>query len=177
MPLVTEEQKEKQESTFLKYEADNVLEILSNLYKIDAHYIKSSNKFVACLGKECGFCKAGNPKHLEFNYWVKLNGTEGIMNIKPSVFYSINEIERASKKDKRSISWLVLKSGSGLNTEYTVSKNENLDKTLSEEQLEVNNKKLSKVMLQKEDQLNKSYREMVIQIDPNDIPDPEEENA
>lgn len=160
MPLVTEEQKEKREGNFLKYEAENLLEIRSNLFKVEGHYLKADNKFVACHKENCYFCEVGVQKNIEYNYFVNLNGNTGVMNIKPSVFFNINAIEKASKKDKRDISWLVIKTGSGLDTEYTVSKNENLEKKLTEKEIEENNKKLADLMKVKENQLEVAYKEL-----------------
>ena len=173
MPLVTDEQKEKRESTFLKYETDNILEIKSNLYRVESHYIKAQNKFVACHKEECSFCKANINKQIEYNYFVNLNGNTGIMNIKPSVFFNINAIERASKKDKRDISWLVIKTGSGLDTEYTVSKNENIENKMTEEELKSNNEKLDNLMKQKEIQLEANYEELLEEVNPEEV-NPEE---
>ena len=92
---------------------------------------------------------------------VNLNGKEGLLNIKPSVFYAINAIEKASKKDKRDVSWLVIKSGSGLETTYTVSKNENLDTKMTEKELEENNSKLEQLMKAQENTLEQQYKELV----------------
>src|SRR3990167_3723196 len=126
MPLVQDEQKEKKESLFLKYEAENILLLKSHLYKINSHYLKDHKSYVICKEKDCGFCDLGHTKRTEYNYYVSLNGQMGILNIKPSVFFAIQAISKASKKETRQISWLVLKSGQGLETEYTVSKDNNL---------------------------------------------------
>lgn len=173
MPLITDEQKEKREGNFLKYEAENLLEIKSNLFKVEGHYLKSDNKFVACHKESCYFCEVGVQKNVEYNYFVNLNGNTGVMNIKPSVFFNINAIEKASKKEKRDISWLVIKTGSGLDTEYTVSKNENLEKKMTEKELEDNNKKLNDLMKTKELQLEQNYKELS-GLPPEDIPLPTE---
>lgn len=162
MPLVTNEQNEKKESTFLKYEPENSLIIRSNLYKVSSHYLKQQNKFVACHKENCMYCESGIQKKVEYNYWVNLNGQEGVVDIKPSVFFAICAIEKASKKDKRNISWLVIKTGSGLETEYTVSKDDNLapeDVKKSEAELESFNEKLTKLMSLREENLEKAYRE------------------
>lgn len=174
--LITDEQSVERETQFLEYKEDNILIIKSNLSRIVSHYLKAQNKFVACkLLDDCAFCKNGNTVNLQFNYWVNLNGKEGLLNIKPSVFYAMNAIEKASKKDKRDISWLVIKSGSGMETKYTVSKNENLDEKLSDEELEANNKKLEALMKTQEDKLNAQYKEFAVytneDIDIDDITD------
>jgi len=159
MGFVQNEQDEKREGAYLKYEGENILQIQSNLYKVVSHYLKAKNKFVACsLGMDCFFCNNGTQINLEFNYFVDLNGKKGVMNIKPSVFYAINAIEKASKKTKREMSWLVLKTGEGLSTEYTVSKDENLETPPTEEELEKNNAELEKLMKIKETQLLNDYK-------------------
>lgn len=180
MPLVTEEQQEKKEASFLKYEAENILMILSNLYKIDSHYLKSANKFVSCHKEECFYCTQGIQKKTEYNYVVKLNGQETIMDIKPSVFFNINAIEKMSKKEKRYISWMVIKSGTGLDTEYTVSKDDNLDSEdikKVDADLEKQNDKLAKLMQIREDRLEEEYQanlkeftgKKIESVDPDDI--------
>lgn len=164
MPLVTDEQAEKQEGIFLKYESTNTLIIKSNLFKVAFHYLKAVNKFVACHEKSCVFCDKGEQKRIEHNYFVNLNGQDGVMDIKTSVFFDINEIEKASKKDKRHIKWMILKSGSGLDTNYTTSKDENLTEEeiiIINENLELFNEKLQKLMLSREAQLEKAYEEQV----------------
>lgn len=177
MPLITNEADEKRESSFLKYEEDNVLVLKSNLYRLASHYLKAQNKYVICkLLDNCYFCKKDIPVVLQFNYWVDLNGKEGLLDIKASVFYAINNIERASKKDKRDVSWLVIKSGSGLDTRYTVSKNENLEDKITEEVLEGNNKKLSDVMKTQENTLEVQYKELsnVVEDEADDEVKPED---
>lgn len=175
-----DEQKEKQEGTFLRYDAENTLVFKSNLYKVTSHYIKSLNKFVACHKADCVYCGKNYQKKVEYNYLVVLNGQEGVLDIKPSVFFAINAIEKLSKKDKRQMSWLVLKSGSGLQTEYTASKDETLSDTQSEKDLAECNKKLEGLMsarelkLEEEYEANKSVGSMEIKKS-EEPPIPEEE--
>lgn len=181
MPLVKNEQEEKRESTFLKYEAENTLIIKSNLYKVVSHYIKSLNKFVACHKENCIYCQKGFQKKSEYNYFVKLNNVDGIMDIKPSVFFSINAIEKISKKDKRAMSWLVIKTGSGLDTEYTASKDETLKETQSEKELLDLNAKLEGLMTARELKLEEDYEALKNQVGEvktktEEPPLPEEEN-
>lgn len=160
MPLVTDEQAEKREGLFLKYESTNRLVFKSNLYKVTSHYLKTPNKFVACHGEGCVFCKEGARKKVEYNYLVNLNGQEGVLDVKPSVFFDINQLEKAIGKDKKHIKWMILKSGSGLDTTYTTSKDENLTEeevTQQTEELKANNDKLAKLMSNREEILEKEY--------------------
>src|SRR3982751_6519289 len=125
MPVIKDEQDVKQKSLFLKYEAGdmgNMLIIKSNLYQIDSHFIRTVSRSVACKGDECLYCGAGYPLNSEYNYMVDMNGQAGFLNIKGSVFFAIQKIAKAQKKDPREISWTIIKKGEGLKTEYTTSK-------------------------------------------------------
>ena len=168
MPFIINEQEEKKEAEYLKYENENILILKSNLYKIDFHFLPSKKRSVACRGKECSFCQAGFRKNSEYNYYVNLNGQEGALNIKPSVFFNIQGLSKAMKKDPRQIRWFVLRKGQGLETEYAVSKDENLSeeeyKKITED-LGANNAKLAKLMAGRERQLNENYQEFKDQID------------
>lgn len=156
--------------------------IKSNLYKVTSHYIKALNKFVACHKENCNYCEKGFQKKTEYNYFVKLNGTDGIMDIKPSVFFAINAIEKISKKDKRQMSWLVIKTGSGLDTEYTASKDEALTDKQSEKELSELNSKLESLMTAREFKLEEDYEALKSQVKAaqpakvEEPPVPEEEN-
>lgn len=169
MPLVTDELQEKKDTLFLKYEPENILYLKSQLYKILSHYLKGMNKSVACKGKECVFCKNGYDRRIEYNYYVSLNGQLGMINIKPSVFFQIQAIAKASKKETRQMNWLVIKQGQGLDTEYIASKNENLtdeewEKTKAEVSLYT--EKLSALMQTQEVRLEKNYELLKSQATP-----------
>jgi hypothetical protein len=181
MGIIKNEQDVKQDSLFLKYEvgdSGNELMLISHLYKIDRHFLPTQKKSVLCLGDKCQFCSEGLKKSSEFNYMVLLNGGIGVMDIKASVFYNIQGISKAQKKDPRAISWTVIKTGEGLGTEYTTSKNDNLTSDQFEkvnDDLEANTDKLSKLMIEHEKQLKTNYNELVDvmkdEVDPNDVPD------
>jgi len=164
MPVVKNEQDEKRDSQFLKYNAGdsgNTLMLKSHLYKIDYHFVPSPiQRGVRCKGEGCSYCAKGFQKRTEYNYMVFLNGEVGFIDIKPSVFFAIQGIAKAQKKDVRQMSWTVIKMGSGLDTEYTTSKDDNLDKedfdrVMSE--IDSNTEKLTQVMLKHEEQLDKNY--------------------
>jgi len=164
MGVVKNEQDEKRESQFLKYvvgDDGNTLILRSHLYKISFHFLPEPIKrSVICAGKACSYCEKSIPRRSEYNYMVFLNGDIGFIDIKPSVFFAIQGISKAQKKDPRQISWTVIKTGAGLETEYTTSKDDNLpkadyDRTVAE--LDVNTEKLIKVMLIHEDQLQQNY--------------------
>lgn len=163
MPIVDNEQSVKKESLFLKYElgeGGNELMLKSKLYQIRFHFMNDIKKSVACIGEGCVFCANAYQKRSEYNYWVYLNGQIGMMDIKPSVFFAIQGISKAQKKDPRQISWTVIKTGQGLDTEYTTSKNDNLtpeDFAQVETEVSANTDKLSQMMVKREEQLARNY--------------------
>ena len=162
MPVIIDEQSEKKESLFLKYEPENTLALKSHLYKMFFHYLKKAEKSVACKDRECVFCSSGVNKRTEYNYFVNLNGQDGVLNVKPSVFFAMQAIAKASKKDIKQISWLVIRTGQGLETEYTVSKNDNLTEDEWEkvrEEVEEYTERLSKIIESKEAALARTYEE------------------
>jgi len=137
------------------------------LYKLNFHFINEVKKSVACKGDECHYCQAGEQKRTEYNYWVNLNEQDGLLNVKPSVFFAIQQISRASKKDFRQISWLVIKSGQGLDTEYTVSKDETLTADEYKKikiELDKNTNTLTKLMEVRENKLLESYDEYMGEV-------------
>lgn len=162
MPIVRNEGDVKAKSQFLDYEAGdgNSLILLSHLYTINFHFLESARKYVACREDECTFCQNGYEIGTEYNYMVDLNGQKGFMNIKGSVFFAIQKIVKAQKKDPRQISWTVIKTGEGKGTKYTTSKNDNLakedyDQILSE--IDSNTQKLADVMEKTEENHNQNY--------------------
>lgn len=163
MPIIKDEQKVKRDSQFLKYsvgENGNSLILKSHLYKVDGHFLNSVKRSVICKGDECSYCQKGFQKRSEFNYMVLLNGETGFIDIKPSVFFAIQGISKAQKKDIRQISWTVIKTGEGLKTEYTTSKDDNLDKETFDKamtEIDENTEKLSQVMTKHENQLIENY--------------------
>src|SRR6185312_13579379 len=163
MGIITDEQEIKRPTQFLKYETGdngNQLMVKSKLYKIDSHFLNAVKTSVICRGDDCHYCSAGYQKRAEFNYFVWLNGETGYIDIKPSVFYAIQAIAKAQKRDVREISWTVIKKGEGLNTDYTVSKDDNLaaeDFERVQDELENNTEKLSEIMERREEQLDSNY--------------------
>lgn len=169
MPLVKDEQSVKQDTLFPKYNVGsegNELILKSHLYRIDTHFIPEPfKKSVICMGDSCVVCKRGkNPKRSEYNYFVRLNGEDGFMDVKGSVFFNIKGISKAQKKDPRQISWTVIKTGEGLSTEYTTSKNDNIpqeDYDALQRVIESNTEKLEEMMLKREEKLEAAYNELI----------------
>lgn len=160
---VVNEDEVKRQTQFLRYESGsngNQLMLKSKLYKIDSHFLNSVKASVLCRGDECQYCSAGYQKRTEFNYFVWLNGETGYIDIKPSVFFAIQTIAKAQKRDVREISWTIIKQGEGLKTEYTVSKDDNLapeDFKRVQEELESNTERLEELMERREEQLDQNY--------------------
>lgn len=164
MPLVKNENDVKKQSLFLEYEvgeAGNMLMLKSHLYQIVSHFINGVKRSVICRGDgECAYCQAGYKRRNEYNYMVFLNGQTGFIDIKASVFFAIQGISKAQKKDPRQIAWTVIKTGSGLDTEYTTSKDDNLsaeDYDTLVENLDANTDKLVEAMERREEELEKNH--------------------
>ena len=173
MGLIKDESTVKPQSQFLKYEAGeigNTLILKSHLYELKTHFLKSVSRSVECRAANddgCLYCSANYPVNREFRYLVFLNGQKGFIDIKGSVFFAIQRIAKAQKKDTRSISWTVIKEGDGLQTKYTVSKDDNLSKedwAQLEAELDDNTKKLVMAMEIEEEKLSSNYAEFIDKI-------------
>lgn len=195
MPLQKDEQQVKPRSQFLSFETGdmgNSLILLSHLYQLDTHYLKDKNVFVDCRGGDCMYCAADYTISTEYNYYVDLNGQKGYLNIKSSVFFDVKKIAKAQGKDARQISWTVIKTGSGLDTKYTTTKDDNLTAEDYERVtggLDECDEKLENLMQKHETILSDNYtahlkdikgqtppkravkKEDELEVDPNDVPD------
>jgi hypothetical protein len=164
--FVKDESTIKRENSYLKYEpgeSGNELMIQSNLYRVAFHYLPTERMSVACHPTDCFYCAKGFRKNTEYNYWVYLNGQNGAMNIKANVFFDIQRIATAQKKDARAVSWTVVVSGQGRETKYSTSKNDNLaaeDYKKVTDTLEANNTKLQTLMTTHEATLEKNYSDI-----------------
>jgi hypothetical protein len=183
MGLITDEQTVKSPSEFLKLEAENDVALLSNVYQIKSHWINSQKTSVACLGEKCSLCAGGQKFRMEYYYFGSVNGEKGFVRIPATVFFTMNKVESFLKKkdpkiDKRSYSWLVMKSGEGRDTEYATSKNDLVKIDMKE--IEENNEKLVKVMSGYEKRLKERLEKVLTveessdqhseDVDPSDIP-------
>lgn len=170
MGIVKDEQSVKQKSNFLKYESGddgNLLILKSHLYQVDSHFLESVSRSVICKAGECLYCSAGYQLNSEYNYWVDLNGEIGMLDVKGSVFFSLQKIARVQKKDIREISWTVIKAGVGKQTKYTASKYDSLtpeDYEKIQQELESNTQKLVSLMERREEELNTNYTEYMGEI-------------
>jgi hypothetical protein len=170
MPIVEDDSQVKRQTQFLEYEVGdmgNQLILKSRLYQIPTHYLNSVKRGVLCKGDGCLYCAAHYQKKIEYHYMVFLNGQVGYIDVKASVFFDIQGIAKAQRKDPRQISWTVIKQGSGLDTTYTTSKDDNLsqedfERTASE--LEANTQRLVDVMEAREDDLGAKYVQYLSEI-------------
>lgn len=170
MPVIRDEQNVERTSKFLDYEVGdlgNLLILKSHLYRIDSHFLDSVKRSVECRGDECLYCAAHYPKRSEFNYMVFLNGNTGFIDIRASVFFAMQSVAKAQKKDMRQMSWTVIKKGEGLKTKYTTSKDDNLGKEDYEDLLKVldaNTLELEGVMERHEADLASNYTQYMSEI-------------
>lgn len=170
MPLVKDEQEVKRTTQFLTYETGdqgNTLMLKSHLYQIVFHFMESVKRSVACRKDDCLYCAANYAKRVEYNYMVWLNGEIGFIDIRASVFFAMQGIAKAQKKDMRQLSWTVIKSGEGLLTKYTVSKDDNLateDYNNLLVEIDDNTTKLVEWMERHEEDLEQNYVQYMNQI-------------
>ena len=156
--VTTNEQQVKQDQLFLKIEDGAVVHLRSNLVHIMRHYFPNNQpKFVLCLGKECKICEAGkNQRKHAYFYFGSVNGDEGIIQLPPSCFFDMNEVERLTKTEKRDFEWVIGKSGTGQQTKYATIKGEKIDH-MTDEQVAANNERLVKIISKIEFKMREAY--------------------
>ena len=178
--LITDEQKEKKPSSFLKIEDGSVVRLQSNLVKTKTHFLQGEQTSVACVGKDCFFCQQGIPFRNEYFYLGKINDDEGLVRLPSSVFFALNESERVLKKSKRNFEWIISKTGAGLKTRYTVTRGSDI-KT-DEKKVEKNNKALLDKINAYEKTMRERYEEFYMKgkeaifTQEEDVPFPEDED-
>lgn len=175
MGLVTEEQKEKRPSQFIKLEDKSKVTLFSNLYKIKTHFLQGNNTSVLCAGEGCFYCDQGVKARMEHYYYGLVeNGKEseeGIVRVPASVFFALNDQERVLEIDKRDSVWVISKKGSGLDTEYGVARGKEAGKPPVS--IEEANKKLITVLDNHVKNMKERYLELSKQ---SDFDMPEEED-
>lgn len=169
MPLQKEEQKVRNPSDFIKLEDGDVLVIQSNVFELTSHFLQAEKTGVICGGDGCYFCEQKLSQRREFFYLGKVNDSVGIIRIPATVFYSLNGQERSVQKnpknkgkDKRDYGWIIGKTGSGLDTEYSVTKDEAVERP-SELEMDENNNKLVKACEKYEAGLEQKAVEIITQ--------------
>lgn len=169
MPLNKDEQSIKPPSEIIKLEDGDVLIIQSNVFDLTTHYLQSIKKGVLCGGEKCYFCNQDIRQRKEFFYYGKVNDQVGIIRLPASVFYSLNAQERAlqksgkmQNKEKRDFEWIIGKTGSGMETEYSVTRGDNLER-MDDAELEANNEKLVKFGERYEQKLANQGAEIISQ--------------
>lgn len=162
MPLVTNEQKEKKEGQFLRAEDGDIVQLMSNLYKVVSVYVKEKKTSVAFLSEDSEAVVEGGSINKEFYYFAKVKRPDaevsGIYKLPASCFFAMNDNEKKLKKSKRAFEWIIGKTGAGLQTKYTTVRGENV-KEPTKAEMEVFNDKLSKALTAYEKNLINKYRE------------------
>ena len=154
MKIVEDEQEIKKEISFLKIEDGCTLKIKSYLIVIETAFDQKTGKRI--LWSE----KSGLPKRKEFFYFVELNGVEGILRLPLSVFFAMNENERLTGNDKRSLVWILGKKGEGLKTKYGAAV-KGINPVRDEEEIKKNTEKLKKILISYEKTLAENLREFL----------------
>jgi len=178
--LITDEQKEKKPSSFLKIEDGSVVTLRSNLVKTRTHFLEGVQTSVACIGKGCFFCQKGIKHRDEYFYWGTIDGQEGLVRLPASVFFDLNESERVLKRSKRDFEWIISKTGSGLKTRYSTTRGSDTKK-VTEKEVEKNNKKLLKTINAYDKTMRERYEEFSAKgkeeiFDADEVPLPEEDD-
>lgn len=169
MPLQKEEQKVRNPSDFIKLEDGDILVIQSNVFELTSHFLQAEKTGVICGGDGCYFCEQKLSQRREFFYFGMVNGVQGVIRIPATVFYSLNGQERLIQKnvknkgkDKRDYGWIIGKTGSGLDTEYSVSKDDVVDR-LNDLEIDENNLKLVKACEKYQAGLEQKAGEIIMQ--------------
>lgn len=154
MPLIQNEQEEKAKGQFIKLEDKAKFVLLSNMYKIDVHFLPEKKMSVLCQEENCNYCKYKHQANTQYYYYASVNTEEGVVRIPASVFFQLNENERLTGKDKRSSEWYLSKKGEGINTKYTVAKGDIVEKS----DVDQANEKLGSIMIAYEGKLQENYK-------------------
>lgn len=163
MPFINDEQGEKKQSIYLVIEDKSKVHLLSRLYKLQTYFVPSIKKSV--WGEDIVPKAEAEPncrRNVEYIYWGIVDGQEGIVRLKPSIFFAINEAEKVLGMDKRGMEFIVGKQGSGMNTKYSVTRGRDIPTT--ESQVEDANKKLAEQMPKYEKQLKQNLADYLGQV-------------
>jgi len=169
MPYIEDESKVKRPTDFTKLEDGDVIILQSKVYSIPTHFLATEKRSVYCIGDGCYFCGKDMKARDEYFYYGLVNGEKGIMRVPATVLYSIAGQEKLIKKnpktkdlDKRDFEWIIGKTGSGLDTEYTVMKNDKITR-ISDDQMEKNKTVLITILTKYENMLKEKAMEIVAQ--------------
>ena len=154
MKIIKNEQEIKKVNSFLKIEDGCIVKIKSHLIVVESAFDQKTGKRI--LWSE----KAGLPKRKELFFLVEMNGEEGALRLPLSVFFAMNENERLTGNDKRSMLWILGKKGEGLKTKYGVAVKEIIP-TQDEEEIKKNTEKLKKILISYEKRLAENLREFL----------------
>jgi len=153
--LISDEQKVKPDSVFLKLQNGCKVTIKSHLVRLFTYFDNSKKKTI--LWSEL----LNQPKRQEFYYWVELqigeDKTEGIARIPGPIFFSMNENERLLEKDKRCFVWIISKQGEGLKTKYEAVRGVDAPE-ITADIIDSNSKKLQQILTGYESKLAEGLR-------------------
>jgi hypothetical protein len=175
MPIVRNESEVEvtvrgEQIDFLKFEAArSKLHVLSHVYLLHCHWINRKQYLCTSSGTVgCKLCSNGEPKKTEYYYIGKiitqnkdktLDEKEGLVRVPADVFFAMGTFEKDPDigKPRRTIEWIVNKSGTGLDTEYSALSGKEIK--VDEETIEENTTKLENAMENKELWLKKQTNE------------------
>lgn len=110
-------------------QGSNKIRVVSDFVDFGVHSIKEKGKFrsVVCIGKDkgCPYCSKNLPVRVQFLGWVidRSDGKVKLLKIGWSVYdklYKLSESEEYGYSDLSSYDIDIIKTGNGLETEYSV---------------------------------------------------------
>ena len=180
MPLIKNE-REISGGDFLKFrDGDSLIKLLSNLYRVDSHYIESQKTSAICVGEDkCVLCKRGIRVAPQFYYVVEVQTSgglkeDGILRLPEPVFYETNNYEKnmPENESKRNYDWAVNRDSSGDRVVYDTQKGSKIE--IDEELIKINNELLIEKIGDYENTLKAKYKQLVNSVARAQEADPSE---
>ena len=148
---------------------ENKVRVLTEPEKIAIHYSPAERRSFLCTGDVCPHCKAKRPSHRIMLYVLdRADGKVKLAELPWSVFTALGELANTSEyafKDIPPYDIIIMKSGEGLDTTYTVQAGRNESSLTAEQQAELANKKQVKEIIA-------ARRAKELEKAVNDIPHP-----
>ncbi len=160
MPLIVKNDLvERKPSKILKLENGDKIILQSHLVKSITATIQGKSGTVFLLHKD-GLEKyfKSYRKRVEYFYFGKVNDNEGMIRLPASVFFSIQQQAKVLGKTPRSFEWVISKTGSGLETKYTVTRMNDVD--VNDNLIQNNTDKLFQLVTTYEEHLGKTTEEL-----------------
>jgi len=132
-----------QDNPWLKFEeGTTTIRLLSHSYHFKSHYVKSENKSYDCTGfvETCKWCQGANLPRQRWAYAILVRGKEEslikVMEVGWSIFGTILNLSKDEDYgDPRGYDLKITKTGTGLDTSYTVIPGKETDFTEEEMKL------------------------------------------